>query len=167
VPPWPAGVKTFSRVVRGADRRHCGRNVPKRPPVGLLANLYVLLVDDNADSREIISAYLSHYGASVRVAAGAGEALSALAALRAHVVVTDISMPGMDGFDLLEEIRKMEGESERPTPVIAYTAFGNLRDAVLEAGFVSYLTKPLEPDLLVQAIAEAAGRDFGDETAEA
>lgn len=119
----------------------------------------MLLVEDDADSREIIGKYLEHYGASVRVVASAGEALTVLEALRPHVIVTDISMPGMDGFALIEEVRKRPEESERPTPIIAYTAFGNMRDAVLRAGFVAYLAKPLEPDLLVETIAKAVSRD--------
>jgi CheY-like chemotaxis protein len=133
--------------------------VPTRPRAQALANVFVLLVEDDADSREIISKYLEHYGASVRVAASAGEALTVLQALRPHVIVTDISMRGMDGFALIEDVRKRPEESGRPTPIVAYTAFGDMRDAVLRAGFVAYLTKPLEPDLLVETIAKVVTGD--------
>ena len=115
-----------------------------------LAGVSVLFVDDNLDSRLILTAYLEHYGAQVTAVASAPEALRALERLRPDVIVSDISMPGMTGIALLEEVRKMDGPR---IPAIAYTAFPDMKDAALSAGFDSYVVKPLDPAGLLDEIA--------------
>jgi CheY-like chemotaxis protein len=76
--------------------------------------------------------------------------------VRPHVIVTDQSMPGMSGFELLEQVRKLPGHATRPIRVILCSALGDL-DAMAEtAGFDSYMGKPVDPHALVEEIARLA-----------
>jgi CheY-like chemotaxis protein len=117
----------------------------------------VLVVDDNADTRNMLGAYLRHFGALVATTRNGDEALRHLATARVHVLVVDYTMPGMTGFELLQLIRKLPGEAERPTPAILFTAVDGIRAAAQAAGFAAYLVKPLDPRLLVEQIASLAG----------
>jgi len=120
----------------------------------------VLVVDDDADARYVLQAYLSHHGALVTVAGDATEALAALYRVRVHVIVSDLSMPGMDGHELLLRARKLPDELNEPTPAIALTAFDSAehRRRALAAGFQAYLAKPLDPDALVHTIVRLLSR---------
>ena len=104
-------------------------------PGGLLSGVSVLLVDDHADTREIVGTYLRYSGSHVELAENGREALDRLTQLRVDVSVIDYTMPGMLGTELLQEIRKLDTEMHRPTPAILYTAYADLRAKALEAGF--------------------------------
>jgi CheY-like chemotaxis protein len=124
----------------------------KHPP---LEGVHVLIVDDDEDARYVLRAYLAHHGALVTVAADAAEALAALHRVHVDVIVSDLSMPWMDGHELLLRMRKLPEQIQRPTPAIALTAFDNPqhRRKAQEVGFEAYLAKPLDPELVVLAIA--------------
>lgn len=77
-----------------------------------LAGVHVLLVDDNEDALEIFGAYLRHLGAVVTVARNGAEALGLLEQARAHVIVTALTMPGMDGVEFVSRLRGHRGEAE-------------------------------------------------------
>ena len=126
---------------------------PHDPP---LRDVSVLVVDDQEETRYAVGAYLRHFGAHVETAASGADALTYLATARAHVLVIDYDMPGMNGFDLLARIRKMPGEGEQRTPAILYTAADDLAEAARAAGFDGYLVKPLAPRLLVAEIERLA-----------
>ncbi len=132
---------------------------PARLPLNL-AGLKVLVVDDDESSLDYFAMALTMCGAAVTAAVSAREALDALATAVPDVVVTDIAMPGEDGYWLLEKIRRHAETSVREVPVVAATAFGreHPRLQTLAAGFVDYLAKPIDPDALCRAIARAAGR---------
>jgi CheY-like chemotaxis protein len=119
---------------------------------GPLHGVSVLVVDDNADTRNMLGDYLRHFGAHVATLRSGAEALQHLATVRVHVLVIDYTMPGMSGFELLALIRKLPGEAERPTPAILFTAVDGIRAAAQAAGFAAYLVKPLDPRLLVETI---------------
>ena len=112
-----------------------------------LTGLHVLLVDDNEDARTILGVFLEHCGATVTLARNAGDALAATSEVRAHVIVSDLSMPGMDGVELLARLRAMPTERESPTPAIAVTGFTTRenRDAAQAAGFNHFIAKPADP----------------------
>jgi len=124
----------------------------RTPPA--LAGVHVLVVDDDDDSRSMLRAFLSHHGALVTVAADAVEALAALHRAKVHLIVSDLSMPGIDGLELLLRVRTLPGELHAPTPAIALTAFDSVayRRRALDAGFDGYLTKPFDSEALVRAI---------------
>jgi CheY-like chemotaxis protein len=121
------------------------------------------VVDDDEDTRDVLRAYLSHHGALVTAAGDGSEALVALHRVKVHVIVSDLSMPGMDGHELLLRTRKLPDEVTRPTPAIALTAFDSVehRRRALDVGFSAYLAKPLDPDTLVQAIVRLVSSTDG------
>jgi CheY-like chemotaxis protein len=124
------------------------------PDVPELNGLHILIVDDNDDAREILQSYLALLGANVTTAQSGGEALGMLQEVAAHVIISDLSMPGMTGHEFLQHVRKMPSQVERPTPAIALTAFDdpeNRRQAVL-SGFDVYLVKPVDPLQIVHQI---------------
>jgi CheY-like chemotaxis protein len=106
---------------------------------------------------------LEQYEASVTAAASADEALVAVAAAGPggfDVVLSDIAMPGGDGYWLVREIRQLADALVRSVPVVAVTAFGreHSRARTLSAGFADHLQKPVDPEVLCQTVARAAGR---------
>jgi CheY-like chemotaxis protein len=108
-----------------------------------LSTWKVLAVDDEPDSLEVLIEALSMHDASVQGVASGREALEALQSLRPTLVITDLSMPDLDGYQLLYKIRHMDGLRE--TPVIALTAHAMAgdRERILAAGFDGYVSKPL------------------------
>ena len=124
-----------------------------------LHGVHVLLVDDHADTLEIFGHYLEHHGALVKRVESGHQAMATLALARPDVIVTDHAMGAMTGFVLLEHVRKMPGDAERPIPMILCSAMGGLEVSARAAGFGSYLVKPVDPPALVEEIARlAAGR---------
>ena len=119
-----------------------------------LSNLTIVVVEDHDDARRYLGLFLDRLGANVVVARDGFEGLEAVKNSRPNLVVSDISMPGMDGFELLREIRALGSESGGSVPVIAMTAFVTPADRarLLNAGFQGFLAKPFTPDKLVAVI---------------
>lgn len=119
----------------------------------------MLLVDDHDDTLELMEMMLTRAGAEVRAANSVVEALAALGGFSADVVVTDISMPGRDGFDLLRHLRQLEG-GIRLTPAVAFTAHAeeSMKVRALAAGFALVVAMPADPDELVRGIASVCVR---------
>jgi PAS domain S-box-containing protein len=125
-----------------------------------LSGIEVLVVEDDDDTRVMLTKTLERHGASVTAVASAPAALDALRAHRPHVVVSDIAMPGEDGCTLLMKIRNGAVESCRDVPAIALTAFARPgdRDRVLAAGFLDQLTKPVDAAVMLQTVRALAVR---------
>lgn len=125
-----------------------------------LRGLTVLVVDDDVDGREVIASALLAREALVVTAANAREAMEALEASRPDVVVSDIGMPGEDGYALMERVRALPIERGGRTPAIALTAYARYADRAkaLLAGFTAYASKPITPNELILLIATASGR---------
>jgi len=119
-----------------------------------LNGLRVLVVDDEPDSNDVVSTLLSSCGAEVRIAGSAAQALEVLTQWRTDVLVTDIGMPGEDGYGLLTKVRDQQGESAR-LPAIALTAYASRDDRIrlLSAGFQAHVAKPVDPEELVTVVA--------------
>lgn len=136
---------------------------PGRPdvPDALLAGLRLLLVEDHDDSLQLLRTILEEAGAAVTAVRTAGEALGAFAAERPDAVVSDIEMPGEDGYTLLRKVRDLEKREEAPrTPAVAVTAYasGEHRLRALRAGFQSFVPKPVHPTELLTVVASITGR---------
>jgi len=134
-----------------------------------LAGLRVLVVEDQQDSREIVVAALQHHGVEVEEAATSEEALAAIDRAVASrrlpdVIVSDIGLPGEDGYRLIEQISLRAPSRGGAIPLIALTAYGSSQDKrrALAAGFRTHLTKPVEPNVLAAAVAAVAGRTPGE-----
>lgn len=117
----------------------------------------VLLVDDEADAREVGQVALTSLGAEVRLASSAQEAIDLLRQERFDVLVSDISMPGMDGLSLIREARRLPGCGEDKLAAVALTAFAmnNDRQAGIDAGFQAYVAKPIALRNLSEGIRQA------------
>lgn len=128
-----------------------------------LRGLVVLVVDDEADSRELLRHVLASAGARVSVAGGALAALDAIASECPDVLVSDIGMPEIDGYELLRRIRQLHPGCGGSLPAIALTAFARSEDRVraLRAGFAVHVSKPVEPGEIVATVASVAGRPGG------
>jgi hypothetical protein len=122
--------------------------------------LQILAVDDNTDTLELLVIALTEYGADVKAASSAREALEAFEQFKPDVLVSDIGMPGEDGYALIRQVRILEPEQGRNIPAVALTAYASESDRALalDAGFQTHLPKPVESDKLVAAIAHLAGR---------
>jgi signal transduction histidine kinase len=123
-----------------------------------LDGVRVLVVDDEADARDLVAYVLEMCGIEVRVAASAGEAMTVLGDFTPHLVISDIGMPDEDGYLLIRSIRTLADEERKNVPAIALTAFGRNDDRTraLVAGFNMYMAKPVEADTLVRAVADLA-----------
>ena len=124
----------------------------------MLSGLRILVVDDDSDSREVIAAELTLYGANTSVSDSADDALRKLETFKPDVIVADIGMPGEDGYSMMRTIRNGSSEQTRLTPAIALTAYagdGN-RQRALDAGYQKHISKPAEPEELALAIAGVA-----------
>jgi signal transduction histidine kinase/ActR/RegA family two-component response regulator len=125
-----------------------------------LAGLRVLVVDDEADARELINRILSDCQAIVRTAASAEQALAALREEMPDVLVSDLGMPDIDGFELLARVRALGTAGARNLPAVALTAFARSEDRLraLEAGFGAHISKPVEPSELIATVASMGAR---------
>jgi CheY-like chemotaxis protein len=124
-----------------------------------LEGVSVLVVDDEPDAREIAQHVLEDCDALVATAGSAEEALAVACAAPPDVVVSDISMPGVDGYQLMRRIRSLP-EPTCAVPALALTAFARSEDQAraLEAGFQMHLSKPVDPGELAAAVASLARR---------
>lgn len=125
-----------------------------------LDGVRVLAVDDDEESRRLVKAILAGCGADVALAASADAALDTLRTTFVDVVVSDIGMPGADGYDLIRRLRDAERAHGGHIPAIALTAYAGDDDRAraLAAGFQDYVTKPVGPDELADVVARVVGR---------
>ena len=119
----------------------------------------ILIVEDHKDTRDAIRLFLEFCGARVLAAASGRDGLDFLSRYRPKVIICDLSMPQMDGYDLLGHVRELAPEDA--APVIALTARSDAeeRQKALKAGFARFLTKPVDPEQLVHEICNVLEPD--------
>jgi CheY-like chemotaxis protein len=115
----------------------------------------VLVVDDEADAREMVAATLRRTGAHVMTASSVADAVDALRTFRPDVLLSDIAMPGEDGFALIRQVRGRPAAAGGDLPAVALTAYARESDGtrVLAAGYHAHLAKPIDPSRLVGCLA--------------
>jgi CheY-like chemotaxis protein len=120
-----------------------------------LAGVNVLVVEDEPDAREVVGALLESRGARVVLTASAAEAYSSLARELPDVIVSDIGMPGEDGYQFVRRVRTFAPERGGSTPIVALTAYASAQDRLKtrEAGYTHHLAKPVDADELVDVLA--------------
>jgi CheY-like chemotaxis protein len=130
-------------------------------PHNRLAAVHVLVVDDNAVVRAVLTTLLEDYGATVTGVGSAAEALRVLPMERPDVLLTDLSMPGADGFSLIRQVRALSREHGGRTPAALVTGLAAAQDRaeVLRAGFQFCLAKPVNARELVAAVAILATKE--------
>lgn len=130
-------------------------NVP-----GTFEGLQILVVDDDADSLVVMRTVFEWYGASVIQATSSAEALLLLEQFRPDVLLSDITMPGEDGYVLIQKVKALEQAQGRSIPAAALTANARKEDhqRALAAGFQMHISKPIEAERLISTVARLAGR---------
>jgi CheY-like chemotaxis protein len=123
-----------------------------------LKGIRVLVVDDEPDARETLQQILEHCEAEVLTVGSATEALQAVETWRPHVLLSDIGMPGEDGYSLIRRLRELSPERGGQTPAAALTAFARSEDRrrALLAGFQMHVAKPVEVQELAAVVASLA-----------
>ena len=121
-----------------------------------LEGLTVLVVEDDEDTREVLKVMLEMCGARVLCAGSARDGLVAFTRDHPQAIVSDIAMPGEDGYWLIGEVRRQLGVPPEKVPAVAVTAFSGQhpRAAALAAGFQAHLAKPIDPDELCRTVAQ-------------
>jgi PAS domain S-box-containing protein len=128
--------------------------VAKPPQEQNLKGIRVVTVDDDPDSLELLTMVLSFYGAEVQTFSSAADVLAQWQALQPDILLSDIGMPDIDGYDLIQNIRKLPSPNGKPVPAIAISAYAHEVDQqkALASGFQQHISKPLEVDQLVQSV---------------
>jgi PAS domain S-box-containing protein len=123
-----------------------------------LEGVTVLVVDDEPDALALVKRLLEGCGARVLAAASAREALDLVVAERPHMIVSDVGMPGEDGYDFIRKVRALPAAHGGRTPAAALTAFARAEDRTraLRAGYQTHVAKPVEPTELIAVVASLA-----------
>ena len=150
------------RVLAGRQER------AEDQPVPSIERFRVLVVEDEGGAREALGFLLRSAGAHVTTAASVREALEILDEVRFDVLISDIGMPGQDGYDLMRELRQRPAERGGRTPSIALTAYAGSENEqrALAAGYQIHLAKPVRPLTLRQAMASVARRELAADSAD-
>jgi signal transduction histidine kinase len=129
----------------------------ERRGIPRLAGVNVLIVDDDVDAGNMVSEALTEFGAEASTVTSVSEAVEKLRSFSPDVIVSDIAMPGEDGYALMRRLRQMQG---RPIPSLALTGYGRPEDRtrILSSGFQKYVQKPVSPSELAFSIADLVGR---------
>lgn len=149
--PLHKGGSRRQRTVGGRATTTKEQNVAAMPQ---LEDVRVLLVDDDADTLQILSVMLEESKATVQIASSVREALEVLEWYTPHVLVSDLAMPDEDGYSLISRLRKTENGNGH-IPAVALTSFVRVEDRTraLSAGFNMFVPKPVQPNELISAIA--------------
>ena len=149
-----------SPTAAGERRAPAGDEHARRAEAAKLEGVHVLVVDDERDTRELLTAILTQSGAVVTAAAGAADAIDKLSSANPDVLVSDIEMADEDGYSLIRKVRAAEEARGRRIPAIALTAHARSSDRLraLSEGYQMHIPKPVEPAELVLAIANLTGR---------
>jgi PAS domain S-box-containing protein len=147
------------------ERRH-PRLTPKRIETAAvdvdIKGIRVLLVDDEKDARALVTSLLESCQAIVTTAESANDAVRLLQESKFDLLISDIGMPGEDGYSLIKRVRSLGPSTGRDIPAIALTAYARFEDRVkaIAAGFQMHIAKPVEPVELITVVAAAVGRNF-------
>jgi CheY-like chemotaxis protein/anti-sigma regulatory factor (Ser/Thr protein kinase) len=146
---------------KGVERVHPtgGNDVPFECSPEL-EGIHVLVVDDEDDGRMLVTTVLEKCGARVTAVNSSAAALEAIRNLRPDILISDLGMPGEDGYSLIKKVRALAADEGGQIPAAALTAYARAEDRmrVLRAGFQIHLPKPVEPAELIAVAANLGGR---------
>jgi signal transduction histidine kinase/DNA-binding response OmpR family regulator len=151
-------IASIVSATHGEPRYLAGDN--STPSSALLDGLRILVVDDEADARDLVSAILTRCGSEVRCSESVADAIQIFCEWDPDLLVSDIGMPHEDGYSLIKKVRNLRSKRAKQIPALALTAYATKEDRsrALSAGFQAHLTKPIEPGVLITSIAAALGR---------
>ncbi|HEY9697932.1 MAG TPA: PAS domain S-box protein [Trichocoleus sp.] len=126
-----------------------------------LQGIHILIVDDEPDMRDYVSTVLEQAGAEITLVGSAAQAVAAVMRHIPDLIISDIGMPQVDGYMLLQQIRQLPPDQGGQIPAIALTAYASAADArkAIAAGFQRHMAKPTEPQNLIQTIVQLLGRE--------
>src|SRR5262245_7996410 len=135
-------------------------SMDRQAKCGNLDGLAILVVEDDADTRDLLRVLLESHGAHVRAVSSVAEALDEYDRARPNILIADIGMPEYNGYTLIGRVRARDRGLGRIVPAIALTAYATAvdRDTVLSAGFQVHVPKPFDPVTLVSVIADLAAQ---------
>jgi CheY-like chemotaxis protein len=152
----------ISQPAEDEERIHptAGSSIYAANPLPNLEGLTILTVDDEKDIAHVLRLFLENRGAKVIIAHSAQEALKLLDSTEPHVIISDVGMPGIDGYQLMREIRSRGANRGGSIPAVALTAFARSEDRkrALLAGFQNHVAKPVDRGELLAVIAMLTGR---------
>jgi CheY-like chemotaxis protein/two-component sensor histidine kinase len=158
----PVAIAELTNTSSESDREYpwSASAAPLRVEPPSLCDLTILIVDDDPDARNLLKRILSDSGASVVAVDSALEALEVLPRIHPDLLISDIGMPGNDGYDLIQKVRSLSSVEGGATPAVALTAFARSEDRqrALLAGYQIHVAKPVEPAELIAVCASLAGR---------
>ncbi len=159
--PWSARGERGRTTLPSLPATAMPPEAPSSPP--LLGGVHLLIVDDEPDARELLAAAFTQMGARVQVVASADDALAAIDRERPHVLISDIGMPGKDGYALLSRLRAREGDGAR-LPAVALTAYATAEDVkrAVAAGYDLHVAKPVDAATLARTLIELVGVGAAD-----
>ncbi|MBK8200773.1 MAG: response regulator [Bdellovibrionales bacterium] len=125
-----------------------------------LDGLRILLADDDQSALEAIGIYLRSFGAEVMAVESACEAIKSMPSFKPNVLVSDIAMPGEDGYSLIRKVRNLKLAQGGDVPALALTAYATADDTkrILAAGFQAHMAKPVEANSLGRVILDISGQ---------
>jgi len=126
-----------------------------------LAGVRILVVDDEEDAREAMVVLLRQAGATVESAGSATDAMESLRARRPDLLLSDIAMPGEDGYSLIRQVRALPDDGGGNVPAAALTAYATLDDRrkALQAGYNDHIPKPVDPTRLIATVSALVSSD--------
>jgi CheY-like chemotaxis protein len=147
-------------AMRDDDQRAATYMLTPAMEVPRLTGVRVLIVDDEPDARDLLKRILSEFEAEVETVSSASEALPLVERVHPDVLVSDIGMPEVDGYEFIRAVRLLSADDGGQTPALALTAFARSEDRqrALLAGYQAHVAKPIEPSELITTIASLAGR---------
>jgi len=130
----------------------------------VLKGLRILVVDDEADSRDLVSAILTRCGSEVNCCESAAAGIKAFKIWKPDLLISDIGMPIEDGYSLIKKLRNLKSKHAREIPAVALTAYATKEDRArtLSSGFQMHVAKPIDPENLIRSIAKAMGHKVPD-----
>ena len=154
-------LRSIDVSAESAERVHPtgGKNIPFECTPEL-EGLHILVVDNEDDGRRLVVTVLEQCGAKVTEVNSAAAGLKAIKELRPDILLSDLGMPGEDGYSLIKKVRALAAEEGGQIPAPALTTYARVEDRmrVLRAGFQIHLPKPVEPAELVAVVASLSGR---------
>lgn len=131
-------------------------SISRNRPIQSLAGVRALTIDDEPDSMELLSTVLIQAGAEVLAVESAADFVAAIDSFHPDVIVSDVGMPEVDGYTLLQQVRSLPSDQGGQVPAIALTAYAGEvdRQRAIAAGFNTHLAKPIEPDRLIDVIVD-------------
>jgi signal transduction histidine kinase/ActR/RegA family two-component response regulator len=126
----------------------------------LLDKIHLLIVEDDTDSREMLKIMFSHYDMRITAVASAAEGFDAVRETRPDILISDVGLPGEDGYSLIQKVRGLTAEQGGQLPAIALTGYASLQDRrrALEAGYQEHLSKPVDIDALLELVKKLLTR---------